>query len=353
MALIREKVVDVPIDFELQNLSRWFEATAPQLGEIKSARRLAGGQSNPTYRVQTSRADLVLRRKPFGPILASAHSVDREFRLLEAVHPSGFPVPKPIALCTNDGVIGSMFYVMEMVEGRSFWDGDLPDVDHASRRPIYHAMIDALAKLHAIDPASVGLEGFGRPGNYFARQVERWRRQYRASQTEESTEVDRLIEFLGATVPAQSRTTIIHGDYRIDNLIYRADRPEVAAVLDWELSTLGDPMADLAYLALNWVTPHSATRASIGGLDHYALGIPTLAEIIERYCAAAGLDGIPALEWYFAFNLFRIIGIVQGIKKRMLDGNASSPDAPSVVGSLPALIESALQYAEQVRAVGR
>lgn len=337
-------------DLNEMALADWLDVTHPSLGGLVSVDKFADGQSNPTYRVGTGAGEQVLRRKPFGSLLASAHAVEREFRLISALHPTGYPVAAPIALCEDDAVIGSPFYLMEMVEGRSFWDGALPGMDPEDRRLIYDAMIDTLARLHAIEVDSVGLETFGRPGNYFARQMDRWERQYRASQTEPAPQIDALIAFLAATVPAQSRTTILHGDYRIDNLIYRHDRPEIAAVLDWELATLGDPMADLTYLALNWVMPQIPGRSLLGGLDLPALGIPTLPQMIDRYAAAAGLDEIPPLDWYLAFNLFRGIGIAQGVKKRMIDGNASSDNAAAVIEPLPRLRAAAVHFAEQAGA---
>ena len=306
--------------------------------------RLPGGQSNPTYRVDAASGRYAVRRKPFGPLLASAHAVDREYRLIAGLHPTGFPVPAPLALCTDDSVIGSMFYVMEFKVGRNFANGQLPDLPAADREPIYHAMIDQLAALHGIDPAQVGLADYGKPGNYFGRQVDRWTRQYRASQTDDLPVVEKLIDYLGRTVPEQTRTAIIHGDYRIDNLIYAPDRPEVLAVIDWELSTLGDPLADFAYLAMQWTMPAGA-GAGLQGVDLAAVGIPTLDQAVARYCRATARDGLPDLEWYFAYNLFRLMGIVQGIKKRIIDGNASSPDAAAAAARVVPLAEAAWLHA--------
>jgi aminoglycoside phosphotransferase (APT) family kinase protein len=331
-------------DLDEIRLGHWLRDNVPAAGALADLERFSGGQSNPTYRLTTDRGDYVLRRRPFGELLPSAHSVDREYRLISALHPMGFPVPRPVILCADPEVIGSIFYVMDMVEGRNFWDGHLPELSSADRRPIYEAMVDTLARLHNVDVE--GLADYGRPGNYFARQVERWGRQYRASQTEDAPEIDALMDFLAKSVPEQVRTTIIHGDYRLDNLIFSHGKHEVVAVLDWELSTLGDPMADFAYLALNWVMPVGLSRASMGGLDLPALGIPTLEEVAERYCLASGLAKPPRLEWYFAFNLFRTIGIAQGVKKRALDGNAAGKDPEAAVRALPQLTASALEFAE-------
>lgn len=337
-------------DFDENALANWLAANVPSAGAVTGVEKFAGGQSNPTYRVRTTAGDLVLRRKPFGQLLASAHSVDREFRVISALQPTGFPVPRPIALCTDDSVIGSIFYLMEMIDGRTFWDGDLPEIEPGDRCRVYEKLVDTLAQLHNIQPEAVGLADYGRPGNYFARQVERWTRQYRAAQTEDEPRVDGLIQFLSDTVPPQQRTTIIHGDYRIDNLIFDHEGVRPVAVLDWELSTLGDPMADFAYLSLNWLMPHTLSRASIGGLDLVQLGIPSLDEMTERYCAASGIAKPSQLNWYFAFSLFRSIGIAQGVKKRWLDGNAAGENASVVSNALPRLIEGALDFADRARA---
>jgi aminoglycoside phosphotransferase (APT) family kinase protein len=316
---------------------------------LDTVEKFPGGQSNPTYRIGTSGGALVLRRKPFGPLLPSAHAVDREYRLLCALHPTGFPVPRPIALCEDESVIGAPFYLMAMVEGRTFWDGTLPDLPKADRRACYEAMVDTLAALHAIDHEAVGLGDFGPPGNYFERQVQRWTKQYRASQTDDIAEVERLIDWLPRTLPQQTRTAIIHGDYRIDNLIYAPDAPRVRAVLDWELTTIGDPLADFTYLAMNWAMPRDG-RSGLAGVDLDAEGLPPLDAMVERYCAASKRDGLPDLHWYFAYNLFRLVGIVQGIKKRMADGNASSAQAAATVAKLVPLAQAAWAEARKAGA---
>ncbi|WP_254602952.1 phosphotransferase family protein [Sphingomonas bacterium] len=340
----------MPSDLDEDAVRRWIARAVPDVGEPAVFARFAGGQSNPTYRVATPDGDYVLRRKPFGALLASAHAVDREYRLLSALYPTGFAVPRPVALCTDDGVIGTMFYLMEMVDGRVFWDGGLPDLAPAERGIAYRSMVDTLAALHAIDPVAVGLADFGRSGNPFARQIDRWTRQYRASQTEHSPEMEALIAWLPSSIPASTRTTIVHGDYRLDNLVYANSSPTVAAVLDWELATTGDPLADFAYLALNWVLPHTPGRSGLGGLELDALAIPTLEQVTAQYCGAAGLASIPPLQWYFAFNLFRGAGILQGIAKRMADGNAAGVDAAAAVDTLPGLIRAAWSFARQAGA---
>ncbi len=325
-------------------LTAWFAANVDGFAGPITLSRFKGGQSNPTYRIDTPGTAYVLRRQPFGPLLPSAHAVDREYRVIAALHPAGFPVARPYGLCTDPGVIGSMFYVMGLADGRNLWDGSLPGCTPAERRGIYNAMIDTLADLHAIDPVAVGLGDYGKPGNYFERQVARWTKQYRASETETIREMDRLIDWLPRTMPVQDRVAIVHGDYRIDNMIFAAAEPRVIAVLDWELSTLGDPLADFSYLLMNWVTEPEG-RSGIKGLDLPALGIPTLDEAVARYCARTGRAGLPELNWYFAYNLFRLTGIVQGIKKRIVDGTASSPQAEATAARVPALAAAAWHFA--------
>lgn len=332
-------------DLECARLEAWMARNVTDFVGPLSYVKFAGGQSNPTYRVDTPAETYVLRRKPFGPLLPSAHAIDREHRLISALHPFGFPVARPLGLCDDADVIGAPFYVMELVEGRTLWDGALPGMAPVHRREHYEALIETLAALHTIDPAAVGLSDYGRPGNYFERQVARWTRQYRASQTDDVPEVERLIEWLPRTVPQQTRTAIVHGDYRIDNVIFAQEGAQVRAVLDWELSTLGDPLADFSYLLMNWVTEPEG-RSGVQGLTGPETGIPTMEEVVARYCAATGRDGVPRLEWYFAYNLFRLTGIVQGIKKRMLEGNASSAQAEKTAARLPALAQAAWHFAE-------
>lgn len=340
------KIADLPS----AALEAWLEANVADFSGPFTVTKFPGGQSNPTYRIAAASGDYVLRRKPFGVLLPSAHAIDREYRLIAALHPTGYPVARPMALCRDAEVIGAEFYVMEMVHGRTFWSGPLPDQQPAERNAIYTAMVDTLARLHAIDPAAVGLGDFGRPGNFFARQVERWTRQYRAAQTETIEEVERLIAWLPQTLPAQDRTSIIHGDYRIDNLVFAADRPVVDAVLDWELATLGDPLSDFAYLALNWALPTDVIGAGIGGHDLATLGIPDLDAIVARYAKATGRDGIDHLDWHFSFALFRLVGIFQGIKRRMLDGTASSTGAAEYAARVVPLAKLGWSFAQRAGA---
>jgi aminoglycoside phosphotransferase (APT) family kinase protein len=325
-------------------LATWMaEHVAGFEGPIE-VRKFAGGQSNPTYRINAKSGSYVLRRKPFGPLLPSAHAVDREFKVIAGLHPTGFPVAKPYGLCTDESVIGSWFYVMGMVEGRTIWDGAMPGSNPIERRNVYNAMIDTLAALHNTDVEAAGLSDFGKPGNYFGRQVDRWTKQYRLSETETMPEMERLIKWLPATLPEQTRTSVVHGDYRIDNMIYHATEPKVLAVLDWELSTLGDPLADFTYVAMAWVTDNGG-RSGVQDIDRKALGIPELEEAVERYCAATARDSIPDLEWYFAYNFFRLAGIIQGIKKRVIDGTANSQHAKDMSERVFPLADAAWKYA--------
>ena len=324
-------------------LGRWLGANVEGFQGPFDLTKFPSGQSNPTYRIRAASGDYVMRRKPFGKLLPSAHAVDREYRLLSGLHPLGFPVPQPLALCDDPDVIGAIFYVMELAHGRPYANGALPEFDPATRRSMYEQMIDTLADLHVIDPESAALGDFGKPGNYFERQVARWTRQYRDSQTDYLPEVERLIAFLPESVPEQSRTSIVHGDYRIDNVVFDGDGT-LTAVLDWELATLGDPVADFSYLAMQWMMPADG-GAGLAGLDIKALGIPSLDEIVTRYSERSGVPVSGKLDWYFAYNLFRLTGIVQGIKKRVLDGTASHAHAQEMAKRVPTLAQAAWGFA--------
>lgn len=331
-------------DIDTARLTEWMAANVAGFEGPLAYEKFEGGQSNPTYRIDAASGRYVLRRKPFGPLLPSAHAVDREYRLIAGLHPTGFPVAKPYGLCEDDAVIGSAFYIMEMVEGRTLWDGTLPDMAPSDRRAHYNAIVDTLADLHAIDYEAAGLGSYGKPGNYFERQVARWTKQYRMSQTDDLPEAEALIEWLPRTVPEQTRTSIVHGDYRIDNMIFAPDGPQIRAVLDWELSTLGDPLADFAYFAMNWVTEPEG-RSGVKGVNGGDTGIPTIENITARYCERTGRDGVPDLNWYFSYNLFRLMGIVQGIKKRVIDGNASNAHAEATAARVPGLAQAAWDFA--------
>lgn len=308
--------------------------------------KFKGGQSNPTYKVEAKSGNYVLRRKPFGPLLPSAHAVDREYKVQNALNKAGFPAARQYGLCTDESVVGSWFYIMDMVDGKTIWDGAMPGAVPDYRHQTYLAMIDCLAQLHNTDVEAVGLSDFGKPGNYFGRQVDRWTKQYKLSETEHMPDMERLIEWLPATLPEQTRTSVVHGDYRIDNMIWAKDEPRVLAVLDWELSTLGDPLGDFSYVCMAYVTENGG-RSGVQDLDRKALGIPELDEVVERYCAATGRSSVPDMNWLFAYNFFRLAGILQGIKKRVIDGTASSAHAKAQSERVQPLIDRATEFARK------
>jgi aminoglycoside phosphotransferase (APT) family kinase protein len=291
-----------------------------------AAEQFEGGQSNPTYKLLSSAGSYVLRRKPLGQLLPSAHAVDREYRVMRALSGTDVPVPKVYALCEDDSVIGSAFYVMEFLDGRIFWDPRLPGLASDERRAMFQSMNTVIAALHSVDHAAVGLAEFGRPGDYMARQVARWSRQYQASETEQQPAMDRLIEWLPRHLPPEGAARIVHGDYRIDNLIYHPTEPRVIGVLDWELSTIGDPLADFAYHMMAWrVTPE--LFRGLAGVDLAALGIPSEDEYVAAYGARTGQGRTADWEFYMVYSLFRLAAIMQGIAKRALDGTAASREA--------------------------
>lgn len=327
-------------------LDAWLRDQVEDYRGPLTIRQFKGGQSNPTYELVTPGRSYVLRRKPPGTLLASAHAVDREFRVTAALHAHGFPVARPHALCEDEGVIGSIFYVMDKVEGRVFWDLKLPGLAPAERRAVYEAQTDTLAALHAFDPAAIGLADYGKPGNYFARQVGRWTKQYRASEIEPIPAMDRLIAFLPDSLPPDGPTRIVHGDFRLDNMILAAEQVEVRAVLDWELSTLGDPLADFSYLLIAWAIPASL-RNGLAGADLAALGIPSVEETVARYAGKTGTAPPANLDWLFAYNLFRLAAICQGIAGRVRDGTAASAHARTMAAQVPALAEGAWSFARK------
>lgn len=291
------------------------------------------GQSNPTYLIESPSGRYVLRRKPPGKLLKSAHMIEREFRVLKALEEANYPAPRVLAFCEDENVIGTAFYLMTFVEGRVLWDPALPDLERADRAQVFDAMNEGLARLHSVDIAGAGLSDYGKPGGYFARQYQRWTDQYRASETARIDDMERLIAWLADKVPAadDGRVALVHGDWRIDNMIFDSKSPRLLAVLDWELSTLGHPLADLAYQCMQWRLPNGRYRG-LGGVDRAAKGIPTEAEYVAAYCQRMKLADIPNWTFLIAFSFFRSIAIHQGVYKRALDGNASNPELAQQVG---------------------
>jgi len=340
----------VPVRSELRFdegvLAEWLRGAVDGFAGPLSVEQFAGGQSNPTYKLVTPSRSYVLRRKPPGVLVKGAHAVDREYRVLAALGQAGFPVARVYGLCTDDAVIGSWFYVMEMVEGRNFWDATLPSVPREERALYYDAMNETLARLHSFDPAAIGLGDYGKPGNYFARQIGRWSRQYQEDTLAgHDPNMDALVEWLPTRIPPGDETAIVHGDYRCDNMIFHPTEPRIAAVLDWELSTLGHPLADFANHALVYRMPPSIV-AGLGGADPAALGLPTEADYVAAYCRRTGRAGIPDMEFYFAFNLFRLAAIFHGIKGRMLRGTAASANVQERAAQFPVLARLAREAME-------
>ncbi|MGA0603756.1 phosphotransferase [Caulobacter sp. KR2-114] len=332
--------------FDESRLDAWLQANVEGYAGPLEVRQFKGGQSNPTYQLITPAKKYVMRRKPPGKLLPSAHAVDREYRVISALGPTGFPVPRTYGLCQDEGVIGTMFYVMDMVEGRILWDQTLPQYQPAERHAIHMAALKTLADLHNTDYQAIGLEGFGRPGNYMLRQIDRWTKQYKASETQHIETVEKLIEWLPRTCPPDDATSIVHADYRLDNMIMHPTEPRVIAVLDWELSTLGNPLADFTNLLMQWV------NGSIAALpDLKAHGIPTMDEYVAEYCRLTNRDGLPDLNWYFAYNIFRLAGIIQGIVGRARDGTANSPQAAAMADRVPMLGDAAWKFAQKAGAV--
>ncbi|WP_206208008.1 phosphotransferase family protein [Ahniella affigens] len=311
-----------------QALERFLAERFPDAGTLESLTRFEGGQSNPTYRLQCRHADWVMRCKP-GPVaklLPSAHAIEREYRVLEALLPTPVPVAQTVLLCEDEAIIGRAFYLMAHVPGRVFFDPRLPELEPDQRAQVFAGMNETIAKLHALDPEQIGLADYAKPGNFFERQIGRWSKQYLASVTEPIPAMDQLMNWLPAHIPAISETRLVHGDFRLDNLIFDAETLTVRAVLDWELSTLGDPLADFAYNCLAWFTPPGPMRG-LAGIDLAALGIPSLEAHVAAYANARGLPPIGHFNFYLAYNLFRLAAIAQGIAKRVLEGTAASAKA--------------------------
>ncbi|TYB82223.1 phosphotransferase family protein [Maritimibacter fusiformis] len=311
---------------DTEAVDRWLTAHLPGYRGPLTAEKFAAGQSNPTFLLHAASGDYVLRRKPPGQLLKSAHAVDREFRVQKALAGTDVPVARMHLLCEDESVIGSVFYVMQAVRGRAIPTPDMPGATPEERAAVFAEMGRVLAAIHEVDIDAVGLSDFGPPGNYFHRQTDRWTKQYRASETRQIADMDALIGWLDANMPADDgQRRLVHGDYRIDNLMFAEDGPACVAVLDWELSTIGHPYADLAALIMQWAMPPGGEGRGLAGLDRAALGIPSDEAFTAQYCAARGLPGIDNMNFYLAFAFFRMGAILQGVLKRALDGNASNP----------------------------
>jgi len=337
--------------FDVARLEDYLRANVKGFAGPITLAQFKGGQSNPTYLVDTPARRYVLRRKPPGKLLPSAHAVDREFRVISALHPQGFPVAEPIIYCADENVIGTTFFVMAHVEGRVFWEPHMPASNPAERTQVYDAMNATLAKLHSFDPAAIGLADYGRGENYVARQIERWSKQYRASETKKIEDMERLIAWLPAHLPPPQPPRLVHGDYRLDNMIIRSDAPKVAAVLDWELSTLGDPLADFSYHLMQWYMPQAeAGTGSLVGFDLAALGIPSAGDYVAAYVKRTGLDPRAYLPVYLAYNFFRLAAILQGIVGRVRDGTATGALAEAKIELVGPLAAQGWEFARQAGA---
>ncbi|MDX9845292.1 MAG: phosphotransferase [Aquabacterium sp.] len=339
--------------FDEGKLAAYIRAHVADFSGALQVAQFKGGQSNPTFLVQAGSQQYVLRRKPPGVLLPSAHAVDREFKVISALAGTDVPVAKAHALCQDPEVIGTDFYLMDYVQGRIFWDPKLPDVAAQDRPALYDELNRVIAALHRVDYQAVGLGDYGKPGEYLARQVARWTKQYRAAETERIEAVENLIEWLPAHLPAGDETAIVHGDYRFDNVIFHPTEPRILAVLDWELSTLGHPLVDFAYHCMTWRMDGSTGRG-LGDLTPEQMAqmmIPAESDYVKRYCERTGRDGIPERDWsyYMVFNLFRLTGILQGVMKRALQGNASSAEAIATGKRAKPLAEQAWRMVEQMK----
>lgn len=334
---------------DVSKVTAYLEEHLPGFEGPLEVSKFQAGQSNPTFLLKTPARNYVLRRKPPGVLLKSAHAVDREFRVQKALQDTDVPVAKMHLLCEDDDVIGSAFYIMDHVNGRNFMDPRMPDETNETRAGIMDEMNRVLAALHEVDIDKVGLSDYGPPGNYYERQVGRWTKQYRASETKDLHDMNKLIDALNANIPADDgQRTLVHGDYRIDNMMFEKDGTNCLAVLDWELSTIGHPYADLAAVIMQWQMPAGTEGRGFGGADRKALGVPTDEEFIAKYCERRGIDGIDNFGFYLAFCFFRMAGIIQGVLKRALDGNASNPERAMKVGEyVPVFAANGLKALEK------
>lgn len=332
---------------DLLRLDGYLQSRLPNFEGINSIKQFKGGQSNPTFLIKSVNKNYVLRRKPPGNLLKSAHAVDREYKIIKALKKVNFPVPETHILCTDESVIGTIFYVMEFLQGRIFWDADMPDCTIKERSEIYDDLNKNLAVLHNLDYESLGLSDFGVPGNYFARQISRWSKQYRYSETKKIKEMDKLIEWLPQNIPDNDESSIVHGDYRLDNVIVHPTEPKIIGILDWELSTIGHPLGDFTYNLLSWQMPDIGIGSGgLFGQNIKELGIPSEEEYIDSYCERRGVSrGLEDREFYSAYNFFRLAAILQGIAGRIRDGTASNAKAKSLIKAIEPLAEIGWGYA--------
>ncbi len=332
--------------FDVGALEEYMRSHVEGFAGPLTVRQFKGGQSNPTYRLEAPSGRYVMRRKPPGKLLRSAHAVDREFRVISALYAADFPVPRPYALCEDDEVVGTMFYLMDFVDGRIFWDLDLPDCAPDERTAIYDNANQVIADLHNYDVSKIGLEDFGKPGNYFARQISRWSKQYVASETREVAAMNRLIDWLPQNIPDDESVSVVHGDYRLDNMVFHPTEPRVIGVLDWELSTIGHPLGDFTYHLMAWQMPEVGIGSTgLAGKDLEHLGIPSEEAYVEMYCRRTGRDGIANRNFYMAYNFFRIAAILQGIAGRVRDGTAASVHAERAELAVRPLAEIGWRFA--------
>ena len=337
------------LQFDEAGLAAFMSENIEEFSGPIEVKKFKGGQSNPTYLLTTPTKKYVLRRKPPGKLLPSAHAVEREYKIMTALHAQGFPAPRTYALCEDPDVIGTAFFIMDFVEGRIFWDSSLPDVSKEERKSLYYALTDTLADLHLVDVEKAGLTDFGKSGNYFERQIGRWSKQYEAAETETIKEMNDLIAWLPTAIPNDDATSIVHGDFRFDNAIMHPTEPKTIAVLDWELSTLGHPLADFTYFLMAWHFPREV-RGGLAGLDIEALGIPSLDDIVAYYSKRTKRDEIPDIEFCLSYNMFRLASIAQGVYARALQGNASSPQAIEMGKQIQPLAALAWFYAQKAGA---
>ncbi|MFM2279419.1 MAG: hypothetical protein RLZZ444_1650 [Pseudomonadota bacterium] len=337
------------LELDRAALGRELEGVIDGFRGLETITKFKGGQSNPTYLLEAESGKYVLRSKPPGTLLKSAHQVDREYRVMKALKGSGVPVPEMLYLSPEDSSIGRMFFVMSHIDGRIFWDPAVPEVTVDERRAIYDNMNRVLARLHDVDPAAVGLSDYGKPGNYFTRQIDRWTKQYRASETVRLEDIDWLIDWLEQNQPEDDgAVSLVHGDFRLDNMMFSRDGTEILALLDWELSTLGHPLADLAYQCMQWRLPHASGFRGLGGVDRAALGIPTEEAYVRDWCERRGIDGVDNWVFCLSFSFFRLAAIIQGIVKRIADGNASDPErGAQLVAAVPLLARMARNLIEK------